>query len=102
MLGCSRRWRTFRPLYLRSRYHQVALDPRDADKTAFITRHVTFVDWSSLLAFAAILCFLVFDICLVYLDDVIIFWSTPEQHLFRLEKVFERLRAANCKLKPSK
>jgi transposase InsO family protein len=43
-----------------------------------------------------------FEICLVYLDDVIIFGSTPEQHLDRLGQVFGRLREANLKLKPSK
>ena len=40
--------------------------------------------------------------CLVYLDDVIIFGDTPEQHLLRVGKVFERLQVANLKLKPSK
>jgi hypothetical protein len=40
--------------------------------------------------------------CLVYLDDVIIFSRTPEQHLERLEQVFQRLAANNLKLKPSK
>lgn len=43
-----------------------------------------------------------FYICLVYLDDVIIFGSTPEQHLDRLRQVFQRIRVANVKLKPSK
>jgi len=38
----------------------------------------------------------------VYLDDVIIFGSTPEEHLERLGKVFQRVREANLKLKPSK
>ena len=40
--------------------------------------------------------------CLVYLDDVIIFAHTFEEHLHRLKGVFERFREAGVKLKPSK
>ena len=37
-----------------------------------------------------------------YLDDIIIFSSTPEEHLERLRLVFERLRAHNLKINPDK
>ena len=40
--------------------------------------------------------------CIVYLDDVIVFSKTPEEHLERLEAVFQKLSAAGLKLKPSK
>ena len=40
--------------------------------------------------------------CIVYLDDVIVFSSTPEEHLERLEAVFKKLSEAGLKLKPSK
>ena len=40
--------------------------------------------------------------CLIYLDDIIIFSDTFEQHLDRLEAVFERLHTYNLKLKASK
>lgn len=43
-----------------------------------------------------------FDSCLVYLDDVIIFGSTPEQHLDRPRQLSQRLREANLKLDLSK
>ena len=40
--------------------------------------------------------------CIIYLDDIIIFSKTPEEHLRRLKGVFERLAKAGLKLKPSK
>ena len=40
--------------------------------------------------------------CIVYLDDVVIFAETPEEHLKRLEAVFQKLAQAGLKLKPSK
>ena len=40
--------------------------------------------------------------CIIYLDDIIVFSRTPEEHLHRLKAVFEKLRAAGLKLKPSK
>ena len=42
------------------------------------------------------------DICLAYLDDIIVYSKTPEEHLVRLEMVFQRLEQAGMKLKPSK
>jgi len=43
-----------------------------------------------------------FYMCLVYLDDIIVYSTTVEEHLIRLRKLFDRLRIANLKLKPSK
>ena len=40
--------------------------------------------------------------CIVYLDDIIIFSDTKEEHLKRLEAVFQKLCAAGLKLKSSK
>ena len=43
-----------------------------------------------------------YETCLVYLDDVIVFGSTFEELLHHTEVVFQRIRDAKLKLKPSK
>ena len=40
--------------------------------------------------------------CIIYLDDIIAFSRTSEEHVHRLRAVFEKLKAASLKLKPSK
>ena len=40
--------------------------------------------------------------CLIYLDDVIVFSDTPDEHLQRMHVVFDHLREHGLKLKPSK
>ena len=40
--------------------------------------------------------------CLIYIDDVIVFGKTFEEHLARVEEVLERIQAAGLKLKPEK
>ena len=38
----------------------------------------------------------------MYLDDIIVIGKTFEDHLRNLAEVFDRLRSANLKLKPTK
>jgi len=45
---------------------------------------------------------LAWNICLYYLEDIIVFSKTWEEHLQRLESVFWRLREANLKLGSAK
>ena len=40
--------------------------------------------------------------CIIYLDDITVFFKTPEEHLKRLWGVFDKLAKAGLKLKPSK
>ena len=103
----------FTTLDLRSGYHQVAMDPKDADKTAFVTRRgmykfkkMPFGLCNAGATFQRLmdvtLSGLRYESCLVYLDDILGFASSVEHHLRRLQEVFERLRSVNLKLKPSK
>ena len=40
--------------------------------------------------------------CTIYLDDIVIFSKDPASCLERLEAVFQKLKEARLKLKPSK
>jgi transposase InsO family protein len=98
---------------LRSSYHQVPLDPADADKTSFICRQGMFrfktMPFGLCNAGATfqrlmdiVLSGLSFDICLAYLDDIIVFSEDESSHVNRLRVVLSRLQQAGLKLKPSK
>jgi hypothetical protein len=98
---------------LRNSYHQLELEPSDADKTAFICREGSFrfltMPFGLCNAGATfqrlmdmVMAGLNFEICLVYMDDIVIFSKTLEQHVERLRLVLQRLREAGLKLKPSK
>ncbi|MDZ7612307.1 MAG: RNase H-like domain-containing protein [Flavobacteriaceae bacterium] len=105
------RW--FTTMDLRSSYHQVEVEPRDADKTAFICREGSyrFVTMPFGLCNAGatfqrlmdlLMSGLNFESCLVYLDDIVVFSSDLDQHLERLQQVLQRLADAGLKLKPNK
>ena len=40
--------------------------------------------------------------CIIYLDDIIVFSKALEEHVFKLRAVFENIKQAGLKLKPSK
>ncbi|RWS18433.1 Retrovirus-related Pol polyprotein from transposon 17.6-like protein, partial [Leptotrombidium deliense] len=40
--------------------------------------------------------------CLVYLDDIVVFSDSFDEHLQRIQKVFKKLADANLKLQPTK
>jgi len=103
----------FTTLDLRSGYWQVRQAPEDADKTAFVTRRGCYR--FKVLSFGLcgapglfqrlmdlVMSGLTWSTMLVYLDDLVIFAKTFEEHHARLAAVLGRLRAANLKLKPSK
>jgi transposase InsO family protein len=103
----------FSTLDLRSGFWQTAIDPHDADKTAFITRRGQFR--FKVLSFGLanapslfqrimdlVLAGLSWECCLVYVDDIIVFSKTFELQATRLALVFKRLQDAGLKLRPDK
>ena len=103
----------FSTLDLSQGYHQIAMDDADAKKTAFTTRKGQFqfnkmpfglstAPATFQRAMNLILANENWHKCLIYLDDILVFGSTLEEHNARLEAVFDRIREANIKLSPSK
>ena len=82
-------------------YHQIRMKEEDIPKTAFITKFGLY-EWTTLpmglsgapfcytrlmeLALAGLQC----NTCVIYLDDVIVFGKTFDEHLSRLAEVLER------------
>ena len=102
------RW--FSTLDLKSGYWQVPIQEQDKEKTAFRTssgqlfefNQVPFGLCNAPATFSRlmdrVLAGLHWETCLFYLDDIIVFAATWEEHLARLRQVFERLRHAQLKL----
>ena len=95
------RW--FSMFDLRSSCHQVAMEEEDSDKTAFICSEGQFqfktMPFGLCNAGATfqrlmdmVMPELAFEVCLVYLDDVIIISLTIDEHFRRLTAVLTRLR----------
>lgn len=105
--------RYFSTLDLASGYWQVAMNPADAPKTAFTTPEGLFqfktmpfglcnapATFERLME--SVLAGLHWKTCLVYLDDIIVFSSSFQEHLQRLREVFQRLQDAGLKISPKK
>lgn len=93
----------FSTLDLKSGYWQVEMDRRDREKTAFSMGSGLYE--FNVLPFGLcnapatfqrlmeqVLRELHWQICLIYIDDIIIYATTIEEHLVRLGEVFDRLR----------
>ena len=94
-------------------YWQVEMDPADKEKTFFTTpfglhqfRVMPFGLSNASGTFqrlmSLVLSGLCWSTCLVYLDDIIIFSQTVDEHLQRLRDVLQRLKDAGLQMKPSK
>ena len=100
----------FTTLDLKSGYWQVPIKEEDKEKTAFRTSSGQLYEFNQLpfglcnapATFSRLmdrtLAGLAWNICLYYLDDIIVFSATWAEHLERLRAVFDRLRRANLKL----
>ena len=104
----------FSTLDLKSGYWQVPITEQDKAKTAFRTssgqlfefNQVPFGLCNAPATFSRlmdrVLAGLHWETCLFYLDHIIVFSSTWEEHLARLREVFERLRHTKLKLGAAK
>ena len=102
----------FTTLDLRSSYYHINLDEESKAKTAFVTPFGKYEFNSVLFGLAQVpayfqqLISMVLQDCrdfvMAYLDDIIIFSRTLEEHLKHIEIIFQKLKAAGLKLKESK
>ena len=98
---------------LRSEYHQAEMNPRDSDKTTFVTQRGTFKfnvipfglcnTTATLQRFMNVaMAGLDSIVSSVYLDGIIVHTRNMPDHLDRLRMLFYRLLATGLKLKVSK
>ena len=111
LLACAK---YFTKLDLRSGYWQVEIEEEDKPKTAFQVGTLGFYEFHRMpfglcnapATFQRLMEMCMGDMnlrdCLVYLDDVIIFSTTFEEHIDRLQAVFSRLKEFNLKLKATR
>ncbi|KAJ9524507.1 hypothetical protein QJQ45_019534 [Haematococcus lacustris] len=105
--------KVFSKLDLRQGYHQIRVAPEDIHKTAFRTRYGHFE--FTVLPFGLcnapatfqrlmndVLHDLLDDCVLVYLDDILIFSRTPQEHIAHLRRVLDLLRKHKLYAKLSK
>lgn len=103
----------FTHLDLSQGYYQCEIDPKSRPITAFSTASGQFqmtrlpmglkispATFSRLMTVA--MSGLCMEKCLVYLDDIIVFGKSLEEHNKNLIAIFERLRGVNLKLNPGK
>lgn len=103
----------FSCLDLASGYWQVAMDPKDKEKTAFVTTHgfyqfkvMPFGLCNAAATFERlmenVLAGLNFEICLLYIDDIIVYSKDFHSHVNHLDVVLQRLQEAGLKVSPKK
>ncbi|GBG85009.1 hypothetical protein CBR_g39473 [Chara braunii] len=109
-LGCAK---YFSKLDLKSGYQQIEIQPRDRYKTAFKTRYGHF-EWIAMpfgltnapTTFQAAMTTEFHDLLdrtvLIYLDDILVYSRTLDEHLEHLRAVLEQLRIAKYKAKRDK
>ena len=113
ILGALGKARYYTTVDLASGFHQVPLREEDRQKTAFSTPggHFEFCNMPMGICSApatfqrlmnTVLSGLVGTKALIYLDDIVVWGATLEEHNQRLVEVFDRLRVHSLKLEPDK
>jgi len=103
----------FSTLDLASGFHRIEMDPKHRERTAFNVegRHYKYLRMLFGLentpstfqrVMDNVLQNLMDDICLVYLDGIIVYFSSLQEHLVNLNKVFPRLQRSNLKVNIAK
>lgn len=103
----------FSTIDLASGYHQIEIEKQDREKTAFSSQngHFEFIRMPFGLKTAPATFQRTMDNvlrglqgihCMVYLDDVIVFSSSLEEHIQKLRYIFDRLRQTNLKVQLDK
>lgn len=102
----------FTTLDLASGYHQIEMDPKDIEKTAFSTDdgHYEFLRMPFGLrnapsTFQRTMNHVLSGLqnkCLVYMDDVLIFSTSLQEHIESIRLVFDRFRKTNFKIQLDK
>lgn len=103
----------FSTLDLAKGYHQILMDEKDIEKTAFVTPsglyefvRMPFGLKNAPATFQRLMNDILRDfinkICIVYLDDILIFSTTLEEHESSLNKIFTKLREHNLKIQIDK
>lgn len=103
----------FTTLDLASGFHQIEVHPRDIPKTAFTVEHgrYEFIRMPFGLKNAPstfqrvmdnVLRGLIGTVCLVYMDDIIVFSTSLQEHITNLRKVLEALKKYNLKIQLDK
>lgn len=103
----------FSTIDLASGFHQIEVNPRDIRKTAFTVEHgkYEFLKMPFGLKNAPstfqrvmdnVLRDLIGKVCLVYMDDIIVYSTSYQEHLINLRKVFDALRKYNLKIQLDK
>ena len=104
----------FTVLDMKAGYHKIEVAEEHKERTAFTVGPLGFYEYNRMpfglvnapatyqRMMEDVFYGLHLDICFIYLDDLIIFSKTFEEHIERLDKVFARVRQEGLKLSPSK
>ena len=113
-LDCLNGAKIFTSLDLKSGYWQVPLEEESIPLTAFTVGPLGFYECVRMpfgltnapATFQRLMESCLGDLhlkyCIIYLDDIIIFSKTPEDHIEQLRRVFQKIDEAGLLLKPSK